>query len=134
MSEIKRVLERARVVAVVGMSRHPHKAAHSVPAELLAAGFRVIPVNPSADMILGEKAYPRLEDVPEEIDLVNVFRPAPDAPDVARSAAAVGARALWLQQGIVSAEARAIAEAAGIDYIEDRCIAVERTRFDIVKR
>jgi predicted CoA-binding protein len=120
------ILAESRTIAVVGASRDPDKAAHSVPAQLLRHGWRVIPVNPFATEIWDQTCYPTLAAVPEPVDLVNVFRPAADAPEVARQAVAVGARALWLQQEIVSAPARAIAEAAGLDYVEDHCIAVER--------
>jgi uncharacterized protein len=129
----RELLDRSSVIAVVGASRSPEKAAGRVPAEMQRAGFRVVPVNPYADTLLGEKVYRRLEDIPERVDMVNVFRPAEEAPEVARQAVAVGAGALWLQLGIASAEARRIAEEAGLDYVEDRCIAVERRRYGITK-
>lgn len=128
-----RVLAAADTIAVVGLSRHPHKAAHAVPARLQAAGFRIIPVHPVADELLGMKAYRRLTDIEEPLDLVDVFRPAREAPEIARQAVAIGAKALWLQLGIVSAEARAIAEEAGLDYVEDRCTAVVLALGGIVK-
>ncbi|NIH86841.1 hypothetical protein FHX45_003734 [Amycolatopsis granulosa] len=127
------ILKAANTIAVVGLSRDPAKAAHSVPAAMQAAGFRIIPVHPSADELLGEKVYRSLADIPEPVDLVDVFRPAPEAPAVAEQAAAIGAKALWLQQGIVSPQARRIAEAAGMDYIENRCIAVVRALGGITK-
>jgi predicted CoA-binding protein len=120
------ILTESRTIAVVGASRDPGKEAHTVPRQMLRYGWRIIPVNPYADEIFGERCYPTLADVPEPVDLVNVFRPSEDTPEVAREAVAIGARALWLQQGIASAESRAIAEAAGLDYVEDHCIAVER--------
>jgi len=93
-------------------------------------GWRIIPVNPHADEIFGEPAYRTLADVPDRpIGLVNVFRPSRDAADVARQAVAAGASALWLQQGIVSAEAHRIADEGGLAYVEDRCLAVERARY-----
>jgi predicted CoA-binding protein len=113
-------------IAVVGLSRYPEKAAHAVPAFLQSAGYRVIPVQPWADEILGERAYPSLLDVPDAIELVDVFRPSDEAAGIARQAVQVGAKALWLQQGLVSAEARAIAERGGLLYVEDRCLAVAR--------
>ncbi|MDQ0378818.1 CoA-binding protein [Amycolatopsis thermophila] len=127
------VLKAANTIAVVGLSRNPAKAAHSVPAAMQAAGFRIIPVHPSADEILGEKAYRSLADIPEPVDIVDVFRPSPEAPGVAEQAVAIGAKAVWLQQGIASAEARRIAEAGGLDYVEDRCIAVVRALGRITK-
>jgi predicted CoA-binding protein len=122
----EQILAEASTIAVVGASRYPYKAAHTVPLQILRHGWQVIPVNPAVRELWGVKAYPTLADVPVPIDVVNVFRPSADAAEVARQAVAVGAKALWLQQGITSPEARAIAEAAGIDYIEDTCIAVVR--------
>lgn len=122
----EQILRDSTTIAVVGASRYPDKTAHAVPRQLLRHGWRVIPVNPYADEIWGQKCYPSLAAIPERVDLVNVFRPSADTPPVAREAVAIGASALWLQQGIASAESRAIAEAAGLDYVEDHCIAVER--------
>lgn len=97
------------------------------------AGFRIIPVNPHVETVLGEKSYASLTDVPFSVEVVNVFRPSADAPAIAKAAVAIGAKALWLQQGIVSDEARRIAEAAGMLYVEDRCIGVERAVHSITK-
>jgi len=127
------VLQSVRTIAVVGASRDASKAGGSVPAGLQRRGFRIIPINPYADMLFGERVYRSLLDVPERIDLVDVFRPAPDAPEIARQAAAVGARALWLQLDIRSTEARRIAEAAGMDYVEDQCTAVIASLYRIRK-
>jgi len=118
------ILESARTIAVVGASRDPAKAGGSVPAGLQRRGFRVIPINPYADTLFGEKVYRSLLDVPEKVDIVDVFRPSADAPAIARQAAAIGAKALWLQLDIRSDEARRIAEAAGMEYVEDECTAV----------
>jgi predicted CoA-binding protein len=127
------VLAGAKTIAVVGLSRDPDKAAHGVPAVLQAHGFRIIPVHPSATELLGEKVYRTLADIPEPVDLVDVFRPSPEAAGIAEQAVAIGAKALWLQQGIVSAEARRIAEDAGLDYVEDRCTAVVRALASITQ-
>ena len=108
----------------MGASRDPDKAGGSVPVTLQRRGFRIIPINPYADTLFGEKVYRSLLDVPEKIDIVDVFRPAADTPEVARQAAQVGAKALWLQLDIRSQEAREIAEAAGMEYIEDECTGV----------
>jgi predicted CoA-binding protein len=118
------ILRAARTIAVVGASRDPRKPGGSVPYGLQRRGFRIIPVNPFADELFGERAYRSLADVPDRIDVVDVFRPAADAPEIARQAAAVGAGALWLQLEIRSDEARRIAEAAGMDYVEDACTGV----------
>ena len=133
MENSERILREFRTIAVVGLSRDPSKAAHAIPARLQRAGFRIIPVNPFVDDVLGERSYAKLADVPEPVEVVLVFRPSPDAPDIAQQAVAIGAKALWLQQGIVSAEARGTAEAAGLLYVEDRCMGVERAVHGIVK-
>ena len=127
------VLERARTIAVVGASRDPDKAGGSVPEGLQRRGFRIIPINPFADTLFGERVYRSLMDVPDRIDLVDVFRPAADAPEIARQAVAVGARALWLQLDIRSEEARRIAEEAGLDYVENECTAVVSSLYRIRK-
>ena len=124
---IRELLTSAKTIAVVGLSTQPWKAAHSVPASLKAAGYRVIPVHPSAAEILGEKAYRSLLDIPEKVDIVDVFRPADEAPAIAEQAVRIKAGAIWLQLGIANDRAREIAEAGGLTYVEDRCIAVERS-------
>jgi predicted CoA-binding protein len=124
----KRILTEFPTITVVGLSRDPVKSAHSVPAAMQAYGWRVVPVNPHADELLGETSYRTLADVAEPVTFVNVFRPSTQAADVAREAVAVGAKALWLQLGITSPEAREIAESNGLLYVEDRCVAVERAR------
>lgn len=128
---VEQILTRYDTITVVGASGHPAKAAHAVPASLQRHGWRIVPVNPHADEILGERVYRTLADVPGPVGLVEVFRPSPQAPDIARQAVAVGATALWLQLGIASAEARAIAGAAGLLYVEDRCLAIERRRLGL---
>src|SRR5437868_11842927 len=125
------VLENAKTIAVVGASRDPNKAGGSVPEGLQRRGFRVIPINPYAQTLFGEKVYRSVLEVPEKIDIVDVFRPSADAPEIARQAAAVGAKALWLQLDIRSVEARKIAESAGMDYIENECTAVVASLYRI---
>src|SRR6266849_9323103 len=120
----REVLGNATTIAVVGASRDPNKAGGSVPEGLQRRGFRIIPINPYAETLFGERVYRSLLEVPEKIDLVDVFRPAADAPEIARQAVAVGAKALWLQEDIRSEEARRIAEAAGMEFVEDECTAV----------
>ena len=104
-----------------------------MPEGLQRRGFRIIPINPYAHELFGERVYRTLAEVPEKIDLVDVFRPAADAPEIARQAVAIGAKALWLQQDIRSEEARKIAESAGLDYIEDECTAVVASLYRIKK-
>lgn len=129
----ERILRDYRTIAVVGLSRDPSKAAHAIPARMQRSGFRMIPVNPALDSVLGEKSYASLAAVPEPVEVVLVFRPSEFAAGIAQEAVAIGAKALWLQQGIVSEEARHIAEAAGLIYVEDRCIGVERAVHGITK-
>jgi predicted CoA-binding protein len=130
----RQILDESTTIAVVGASRHEEKAAYAVPLQLKLHGWRVIPVNPYADEIWGEPCYAKLADIPELVDLVNVFRPSDQAAAVVRDAAAIGARAVWLQQGIVSAEGRRIAEEGGMDYVEDLCTAVIRAIERLTKR
>lgn len=130
----KQILEDSSTIAVVGASRHEEKAAYAIPLQLRLYGWRVIPVNPYARAIWGEPCYPRLADIPEPVDLVNVFRPSDQAADVVRQAVEIGARAVWLQQGITSAAGRRIATEAGLDYVENLCIAVIRAVERVTKR
>jgi uncharacterized protein len=127
------ILEDVSTIAVVGASRNPSKAAGGVPLYLKEIGFRVIPVNPNAAELYGVKAYSSLLEIDEAVDVVQVFRPSEEAPEIARQAARIGARALWLQLGITSAEARRIAVEAGLAYVEDRCMAVENDDLGIRK-
>ena len=133
MTDTRAILERSSTIAVVGIARATDKPSGGVPADLQRRGFRIVPVNPKADEILGERAYASLADVTEPVDVVEVFRPAEEAPEIARQAVAIGAKALWLQLGIESEEARRIAEDAGLDFVQDRCMAAESRRFDIRK-
>ncbi len=125
---VERILTSYGTITVVGASSAVYKAAHTVPAYMLRHGWRIIPVNPHASEILGEKVYRTVADVPGRVGLVDVFRPSEQTPDIARQAVAAGATALWLQLGIASAESRAIAEGAGLLYVEDRCLVIEQRR------
>ena len=131
---VEHILATYDTITVVGASASDAKAAHSVPAYMQRLGWRIIPVNPHADQILGEQVYRRLGDIPEQVGLVEVFRPPWQAPDIARQAVTAGATALWLQLGIASAEARAIAEGAGLLYVEDRCLVIEQRRLGLEAR
>ncbi|GGK83544.1 CoA-binding protein [Mangrovihabitans endophyticus] len=126
MRSAAEILADASTIAVVGASRDPLKPAHAVPLQMSQYGWHVIPVNPYVDEVFGIRTVPTLADIDEPVDLVDIFRPAADAVQIVREAAAIKARAVWLQSGIVSAEARRIAAEAGMDYVEDRCVAVER--------
>lgn len=128
---VERILRTYDTITVVGASNAPAKPAHYVPAHMQEHGWRIIPINPEADLILGERVYRTLADVPEQIGLVDVFRPSAATPEVARQAVEVGATALWLQLGIMSEEARSIAAGAGLLYVEDRCLIIEQRRFHL---
>jgi predicted CoA-binding protein len=133
IADVREILERSRSVATVGASTDLDKPAGGVPRHLKSIGFHVIPVNPNASEILGARSFPSLLDVDEPIDIVQVFRPSREAPEIARQAARVGAKVLWLQLGITSDEACAIAGAAGLEYIEDQCMERETRRLRIRK-
>jgi uncharacterized protein len=119
------ILEDTTRIAVVGASPNPGRPSHGVMRRLLSAGYEVVPVNPRCDEVLGLRTVPSLADLAGPVDLVDVFRRAEYAPAIAEAAVEVGAKALWLQQGVVSDEARRIAEGAGLAYVEDACLAVE---------
>ncbi|WP_019636093.1 CoA-binding protein [Paenibacillus fonticola] len=124
--QIKQVLENAGNIAVVGLSDKADRTSYMVAAAMQSNGYRIIPVNPAASgRILGEAVYASLGDIPEPVDIVNVFRRSEYTPEVAREAVAIGAKVLWLQQGIVSEEAAQIAAQGGMTVIMDRCIKVE---------
>ncbi len=127
---VDKILSYARRIAIVGLSRDPWAASYGVAAALIDHGYEIVPVNPNVDEVLGLRSYPALSDVPGEIDLVDVFRRPEHLVGVAQQAATVGARALWLQIGLHSVEARRIAEAAGMDFVEDLCLKIEVARRD----
>ena len=120
--QLKHILETTHVIATVGLSTNPMKASHSVPLYLQKHGYRVIPVNPSAPEVLGEKSYARLTDIPERVDVVQLFRPSEEVPPHVDQAIAIGARVVWMQEGIVNEEAATRARAAGLEVVMDRCM------------
>jgi uncharacterized protein len=122
--ELLRLLTDAGTIAVVGASSNPDRPSHGIFRKLLAAGYRVVPVNPNESEVLGQKAYPSLAAVPQPIDIVNVFRRPEYTPDLAEQAVRVGAKTLWLQSGIVNDEAAARAKAGGLTVVMDACIGV----------
>ncbi|MHA1453943.1 MAG: CoA-binding protein [Promethearchaeota archaeon] len=127
--EIVDILNESKTIAVVGMSKNPEKAAHRIPKYLKDAGYKVIPVNPTAKEILGEKAYAKLEDIPEQVDIVDVFRPSEHTPEVVKSAVKLNPKLIWLQLGISNKESKAIAEEHNIAYVENKWLMVERRKF-----
>ena len=120
--ELKELLTNATTIAIVGASSDPDKASYGIMQKLQKAGYKVIPVNPRETEILGERSYPSLIDVPERIDIVDVFRRAEDTPAIADDAVTIGAKALWLQTGITSEDAAARAKAGGLTVVMDLCI------------
>jgi len=125
---LKDLLEEARTIAVVGLSDNPERTSYVVARYMRDHGFKIIPVNPAIKEALGEKAYPSLLDIPEKVDIVNVFRRSPDVPPVADDAIAIRAKVLWMQEGIINEPAARKAEAAGLKVVMDRCIMVEHAR------
>jgi predicted CoA-binding protein len=126
---IREILETARVIAVVGLSHHAWRPSNRVSGYMQAAGYRIIPVNPKEREVLGEKAYATLEDVPEKIDLVNVFRRSEFVPPVVEAAIRVGAKAVWMQEEVIHEQAAEQARAAGLQVVMDRCIMQEHMRW-----
>ena len=128
MEDIAELLRSARTIAVVGLSGKKFRPSYGVSEYMQSSGYRIIPVNPTVDEALGEKSYARLEDVPEPIDIVNVFRRPEFVPDIVESAIRVGAKAVWLQEGVVHEAAAARARKAGLKVVMDRCILKEHRR------
>lgn len=125
MTVIKQLLENTQTIAIVGLSNNPSKASYGVAEFMQNHGYTIIPVNPNEGNILGEKCYPNLESIPFAVDMVNVFRPAKDCPEIAHSAVAINAKSLWLQLGIISEEAEMIATKAGLDFVMNHCLKIE---------
>ena len=131
MSVEREILQTYPTIAVVGASSIPEKPSHWVSEYMIEQGYRVIPVNPDETEVFGVPCYPDLASVPEPVEFVNVFRRPQYCADVVREAIAVGAKAVWLQQGIVSEEARRLAEEAGITFVQNRCVLQEHRRYGI---
>lgn len=122
---IAEMLRTAKVIAVVGLSPKPDRPSHEVAAYMQAHGYRIVPVNPSATEILGERCYPSLNDIPFAVDIVDVFRQPDAVAPIAEEAVRIGAKALWLQLGVISVEGAAIAERGGLRVVMDRCLMVD---------
>src|SRR5580658_642628 len=122
------ILKTHKTMAVVGLSSNPARPSYGVAEYMQSVGYKIIPVNPNETVVLGEKSYARLEDVPEKIEIVDVFRRPEDVPSVVESAIKIGAKVLWMQLGIENAEAAERARAAGLIVVEDACILVEHRR------
>src|SRR5438876_2485774 len=125
---ILEILKKYKTIAVVGLSSNPMRPSFGVTEYMQGKGYRIIPVNPNETEVLGEKSYPRLEDVPEKIEIVNVFRRAEEVPPVVESAIRVGAKVVWMQMGIENDAAAEKARAAGLTVIEEACILIEHRK------
>jgi predicted CoA-binding protein len=128
IAKLRRILKDNRTVAVVGLSANWYRPSYFAAKYLQEHGYRVIPVNPQYDSVLGEKCYKALADIPERVDVVDCFRRGEEIPALAREAIAIGAKVLWMQLGVANAEARRLAEGAGLEVVEDRCMKIEHGR------
>jgi len=128
ISTLRRILKSCHTIAVVGLSAEWHRPSCFAAKYMQQHGYRIVPVNPRYESVLGETCYPRLEDIPFAVDMVDVFRKPADLPPIAKSAAAIGSKCLWQQLGVMNAEADAIAREAGLDSVMDRCVKIEHAR------
>jgi predicted CoA-binding protein len=131
---IRRLLTDARTIALVGASSNPDRPSHGIMRKLLSVGYRVIPVTPRDTEVLGQRAYKTLAEIPEPVDIVDVFRRAEDTPPIAAEAVQIGAKVLWLQLGIASDEAAAIAEAGGLTVVMNLCIGTAHSLLQVPRR
>jgi predicted CoA-binding protein len=122
------ILRTARTVAVVGLSPNPERPSHRVARYLQEQGYRIVPVNPTVESVLGERSYPSLAEIPEPVDVVDVFRRSEEVPPLVEEALRIGAKAVWMQEGVVHEEAAAKARAAGLAVVMDRCMLKEHSR------
>lgn len=127
--KIRRILGRSRTLAVVGLSAQWHRPSYFAAKYMQEHGYRVIPVNPTYEEILGEKCFESLKSIPVAVDVVDCFRKSAEIPAIAEEAIAIGAKVLWMQLGVENAAARARAEAAGLEVVENRCVKIEHGRF-----
>jgi predicted CoA-binding protein len=127
--KLRRILKTAKTIAVVGLSAQWHRPSYFAAKYLQDHGYRIIPVNPMYDTVLGEKCYKSLRDIPGKVDMVDCFRKSAEIPAIAEDAIALGAKVLWMQLGVENAAARKRAEEAGLDVVENRCVKIEHGRF-----
>jgi predicted CoA-binding protein len=128
IAELRRILKNNHTIAVVGLSADWYRPSYFAAKYMQEHGFRIIPVNPKYDEILGEKCYPNLKAIPEAVDIVDVFRKPDDCVPIAEDAVAIGAKVLWLQLGVVNEEAARVAETGGLEVVMDRCVKIEYAR------
>ncbi len=132
--ELRTILVETKTIAMLGASNNAERASHGIMKMLLDAGYRVIPVNPKETEILGQKAYASLADIPEKVEIVDVFRKSEDTPGIADEAIAAGAKVLWLQLGVSNEDAAAKAKAAGLTVVMDKCIGATHRLLHIAKK
>jgi predicted CoA-binding protein len=128
ISTLRRILRNTRTLAVVGLSANWYRPSYFAAKYMQEHGYRVIPVNPAYDSVLGEKCYKSLRDIPEAVDMVDCFRKSAEIPALADDAIAIGAKVLWMQLGVENGEARRRAETAGLQVVENRCVKIEHAR------
>ena len=128
IAQLRQILKNSHTIAIVGLSADWWRPSYFAAKYMQEHGFRIIPVNPKYSEILGEKCYPDLHAIPEQIDIVDVFRKSEDCTPIAKSAAEIGAKTLWLQIGVQNEEARQLAEAAGLSVVMNRCVKIEYAR------
>jgi predicted CoA-binding protein len=126
--DISAILTTSKIVAVVGISHDPGRDSYRVASYLQSAGYRIVPIRPDGEEILGEKVYHSLRDIPFAVDIVDVFRRSEAVPPIAKEAVEIGAKVLWLQEGVANPEAEAMAREAGLSVISDRCMLKEHRR------
>ena len=125
---LRRILAETRVIAVVGLSAEWHRPSYFAARYMQEHGYRIVPVNPKYDRILGERCHPSLADIPDKVDMVDVFRRTEDVAPIARQAIAIGAKVLWQQLGVINEEADRLAREHGLDAVMDRCVKIEHAR------
>lgn len=128
IAALRRILTACRTIAVVGLSAEWHRPSNFAASYMQQHGYRIVPVNPRYDTVLGEPCFARLEDIPFGVDMVDVFRKTADVLPIAHSAVAIGARCLWQQLGVINEHADAVARAAGLDSVLNRCVKIEHAR------
>ncbi|SRR5579883_757972 len=134
MASIADLLKSTRTIAVVGLSSSPMRPSNGVSDYMKRVGYRIIPVNPHETEVLGEKCYARLEDIPERVDMVNVFRRPEHVPEIVETAIRIGAKSLWLQEGVIHEAAARRAREAGLEVVMDKCILKEHRKLDRAAR
>jgi predicted CoA-binding protein len=133
-ADLKQLLTSATTIAMIGASSNPEKPSYGIMRKLQRVGYRVIPINPKETEILGERSYPSLLDVPERVDIVDVFRRSEDTPAIADEAVTIGAKALWLQTGISNEDTAAKARAGGLTVVMDKCIGATHALLGVARK